>query len=49
VFDHRTAVDVGERLARKPRRGESGGDESDDLKGKTAIDLGVSRSRVHDE
>jgi hypothetical protein len=49
VFDHRTAVDVRERLARKPRGGESGGDESDDLKWKTAIGLGVGRSRVHDE
>jgi len=49
VFDHRTPVDVGERLARKPRGGESSRDESDDLQGKTAIDLGVSRSRVHDE
>jgi len=49
VFDHRTTVDVGERLARKPRGGESSGDESDDLQGKAAIGLGVGRSRVHDE
>jgi len=31
VFDHRTAVDIGERLAGKTRRGESSGDDSDDL------------------
>jgi hypothetical protein len=49
MFDHRTTVDVGEGLARKPRGGESSGDESDDLQGKAAIGLGVGRSRVHDE
>jgi hypothetical protein len=49
VLDHRTPVDVGERLAREARGGESSGDESDDLQGKAAIDLGVGRSRVHDE
>jgi hypothetical protein len=49
VLDHRTPIDIGERLARKPRGGESGGDESDDLQRKIAVDLGASRSRVHDE
>jgi hypothetical protein len=31
VLDHRPAVDVGQRLARETCRGESSGDESDDL------------------
>jgi hypothetical protein len=48
MLDHRTAVDIGQGLARESRGGESSGDDSDDLKG-DSIDRGTSRSRVHDE
>jgi hypothetical protein len=49
VFDHRTTVDVGERLAWKSGRSESGGDDGDDLEWRSAIDRLASRYRVHDE
>ena len=49
VLDHRTAVDVGERLAGESRRGESGGDDGDDVERKSGIDRRTSRCRVHDE
>jgi hypothetical protein len=31
VLDHRTAIDVGERLAWESGGGESGGDDGDDV------------------
>ena len=40
VLDHRTAVEVGERLAGEPRRSESGGDDGDDGERRNRIDLG---------
>jgi hypothetical protein len=49
VLDHRAAVDIRERLAREPGRGESGGDDGDDFEGKRRIDRRTSRYRVHDE
>ena len=49
VLDHRTTVDVGERLAWESGRSESGGDDSDDLKWGIVIDRLASRYRVHDE
>ena len=49
VLDHRAAVDVDQWLARESCRGESSGDDSDDLKGKATIDRRASRSRVHGE
>jgi hypothetical protein len=42
-------VDVGERLAWEPGRGESSGDDSDDLQWRNVIDRLTSRYRVHDE
>jgi hypothetical protein len=38
MFDHRTAVEVGESLAREPRRSVSGGDDGDDGEGRNRID-----------
>jgi len=38
MFDHRTAVDVRKWLAGKSCRGESSGDESDDLERILGID-----------
>jgi hypothetical protein len=49
VLDHRTAVDVGERLAWESGRSESGGDDGDDLQWGNVIDRFTSRYRVHDE
>jgi hypothetical protein len=48
VLDHRPAVDVGQRLAGETCRGESSGDESDDVK-TSGIDRYGGRCRVHDE
>jgi hypothetical protein len=42
-------VDVGERLAWESGRGESGGDDGDDLQWGSVIDRLTSRYRVHDE
>jgi len=50
VLDHRTAVEIGERLAGEPGRSVSGGDDGDDGERKNRrIDSGTSRYRVHDE
>ena len=38
VLDHRPAVDVGERLAGESCRGESGGDDGDDVERRSGID-----------
>jgi hypothetical protein len=38
MFDHGAAVDVGERLAREPRRSVSGGDDGDDVERGNVID-----------
>jgi hypothetical protein len=38
VFDHRTAVEIGERLARESRRSVSGGDDGDDVERGNRID-----------
>jgi hypothetical protein len=49
VLNHRTAVDVSERLAGESGRGESGGDDSDDFERRSVIDRRTSRCRVHGE
>jgi hypothetical protein len=49
VLDHRTTVDVGERLSGEAGRGEAGGDDSDDFEWRSVIDLRTSRCRVHGE
>ena len=38
VLDHRTAVEIGERLAGKPCRSVSGGDDGDDAERRNRID-----------
>jgi hypothetical protein len=48
VFDHRTAVGVGEWLAREAGGGESSGDDGDDLLGRTEATL-CQPTRVHDD
>jgi hypothetical protein len=48
MLDHRTAIDVGERLSRETRRSESGGDDGDGVEW-NGIDRNASRCRVHDE
>ena len=49
VLDHRTAGDLSERLARKSRRGESGGDDSDSARGRRSQERIEKRNRGHDE
>ena len=53
VLDHRAAVDQRERLAGKSGRGESGGDECDDVECRDRIESmitrAITRARVHDE
>jgi len=49
VLDHRTARDLSERLARKSRRGESGGDDSDSAKGRRSQERIEKRNRGHGE
>jgi len=49
VLDHRTAVDLRERLAREACRTESSGDDGDGTEWKAVIDREASRRRVHDE
>jgi hypothetical protein len=49
VLDHRTTIDVGERLAWESGRSESGGDDGDNLQWGSVIDRLASRYRVHDE
>jgi len=49
MLDHGPAIDVGERLAGETRRGESSGNDSDDVERESGIDRRTSRYRVHDE
>ena len=45
MLDHRTAVDVGERLSGESGRGESSGDDGDDVERRRGIDRSTSRCR----
>jgi hypothetical protein len=49
MLDHRSTLDFCERLAGESSRGESSGDEGDDVEGELGIDQRTSRCRVHDE
>jgi hypothetical protein len=49
VLNHRTSRDFGERLARKSRRGESGGDDSDSSEGRRSQERIEKRNRGHGE
>jgi hypothetical protein len=49
MLDHGPAFDLCERFAGKSSRGESSGDDGDDVEGKCGIDQRTSRCRVHDE
>ena len=49
ALDEGFACDQYERLAGKPCRGVSGGDDGDDVERESGIDLEPSRCRAHDE
>jgi len=49
VLDHGPALNLCERLAGESSRGESGGDDGDDVERELGIDQRTSRCRVHDE
>jgi hypothetical protein len=49
VLDHRSTVDIGERLSWEACRSESSGDDGDDVQRAGDLDLRTSGPRVHVE